>query len=173
MSSIYEYNSSQVTYTTVGNTGAASIAVPIALTSPSELATNNMVVYPGGGYISRADYDAMVANATGDPRPSFTLELYAEVKCTFSLATYPGIDTQDLYFGVNFGRFGTFRVPMYCYAVAVGTTAFFNATSIMCFDQYDDTLPSDTANAFVYDNNGAFIPVFSGVMSFRINYRSQ
>ena len=173
MSSVFEFNSGQVTYTTVGLTGATQSAVPIALTSPSELAANNMVVYPGGGYISKVDYDAMVLNAITEPRPSISLELYAEVKCTFSLATYPGIDTQDLYLGVNFGRFGSFQVPMYCYAVAAGTTAFFNATSIMCFDIYDDTLPSDTANAYVYDRNGAFIPVFSGVMGFRINYRSQ
>lgn len=173
MSSVYEYNSGQVTYTTVGNTGATQASVPIALTSPSQLAANNMIVFPGGGYISKADYDAMVANATSDPRPSFTLELYAEFKGEFSLVTYPGIDTQDLYFGVNFGRFGTFRVPMYCYGVAAGVSALFNATSIMCFDQYDDTLPSDTAVAFVYDRAGTFIPVFGGVMSFRINYRSQ
>jgi hypothetical protein len=172
MSSVYEYNSGQVSYTTVGNTGASATAVPIALVSPSELAANNMVVYPGLGYIDKVDYDAIIANATSDPRPSFTLELYAEFKGQFSLVTYPGIDTQDLYFGVNFGRFGTFRIPMYCYGVAAGVSAFFNATSIMCFDQYDDSLPSDTANAFVYDRNGAFIPVFSGVMSFRINYRS-
>jgi len=173
MSSVYEFNSGQVTYTTVGNTGAAAISVPISLTSPSELAANNMVVYPGGGYISRADYDAIIANVNGDPSPSFTLELYAEFKGSFSLATYPGIDTQDLYLGVNFGKFGRFQVPMYCYGVAAGVSAFFNATSIMCFDQYDDTLPSDTAVAYVYNRNGAFVPVFSGVMSFRINFRSQ
>ena len=135
MSSVYEFNSGQVTYTTVGNTGAATISVPITLTSPSELAANNMVVYPGGGYISRADYDAIVANATGEPRPSFSLELYAEFKGSFSLATYPGIDTQDLYLGVSFGRFGSFQVPLYCYAVNAGVSALFNTTSIMCFDQ--------------------------------------
>jgi hypothetical protein len=175
MSSVFEFNSGQVTYTTVGLTGAAALAVPIALTSPSQLAANNMVVYPGSGYISRADYDALVANATSSPKPSFSLELYAEFKGSFSLVTYPGIDTQDLYFGVSFGKFGNFQVPLYCYAVAnpIGTTAFFNATSVMCFDIYDETLPSDNAVAYVYDRNGEFTPVFSGVMSFRINYRSQ
>jgi hypothetical protein len=175
MSSVFEFNSGQVTYTTVGLTGATQSAVPIALTSPSQLAANNMVVYPGSGYISRADYDALVANATSSPKPSFSLEVYAEFKGQFSLVTYPGIDTQDLYLGVSFGKFGSFQVPMYCYAVAnpIGTTAFFNVTSVMCFDVYDDTLPSDDAVAYVYDRNGAFTPVFIGTMSFRINYRSQ
>lgn len=173
MSSVYEFNSGQVTYTTVGLTGATQTTVPIALTSPSELAATNMAVFPGGGYISKVDYDAIVANATSEPRPSFTLELYAEFKGTFSLTTYPGIDTQDLYFGVVFGKFGRFQIPLYCYDVAAGVTAYFNATSIMCFDQYDDTLPSDTAVAYVYDRNGTFTPSFNGLMSFRINYRSQ
>jgi hypothetical protein len=171
MSSVFEYNSGQVTYTTVGLTGAAALAVPIALTSPSQLAANNMVVYPGLGYISRTDYDALVANATSSPRPSFSLELYAEFKGSFSLTTYPGINTQDLLFVVSMGRFGTFRIPLYCYAASV-SEAFFNASAITCFDVYDDTLP-ENPTAFVYNNNGTFIPVFSGVMSFRINYRSQ
>ena len=172
MSSVYEFNSGQVTYTTVGLTGSTQTSVPIALTSPSVLAANNMVVYPGGGYISRGDYDALVANATSEPKPSFSLELYAEFKGSFSLVTYPGIDTQDLYFGVSFGGFGNFQVPLYCYTVDAGTTAYFNATSVMCFDIYDDTLPIDPL-AYVYDRNGAFTPSFTGVMSFRINYRSQ
>jgi hypothetical protein len=170
MSSVYEYNSGQVTYTTVGLTGAAASAVPIALTSPSELAANNMVVYPGGGYIDKAEYDALVANVNSDPRPSFTLELYAEFKGSFSLVTYPGIDTQDLLFVVSMGRFGTFRVPLYCYAVN-SVAAAFNASAILCFNVYDDTLP-ENPSALVYDNNGLFIPSFTGIMSFRINYRS-
>jgi hypothetical protein len=171
MSSVFEFNSGQVTYTTVGNTGAAASAVPIALTSPSQLVANNMVVYPGGGFISRASYDKLVANATGSPTPSFSLELYAEFKGSFSLVTYPGINTQDLLFVVSMGRFGTFRIPLYCYAASV-SEALFNASAVVCFDQYDDTLP-ENPTAFVYDNDGTFIPVFTGTMSFRINYRSQ
>jgi hypothetical protein len=171
MSSVYEFNSGQVTYTTVGNTPSGESGIPIVLTSPSELAVNNMIVYPTSGYISKASYDELVANATSLPRPSFSLELYAEFKGSFSLTTYPGINTQDLLFVVGMGRFGTFRIPLYCYAASV-SEALFNASAIACFDVYDDTLPAPTT-AFVYDNNGTFIPSFSGVMSFRINYRSQ
>lgn len=171
MSSVFEFNSGQVTYTTVGNTASTASAVPIALTSPSELATNNMIVFPGGGYISLAEYDALVANATSSPRPSFSLEVYAEFKGSFSLTTYPGINTQDLLFVVSMGRFGTFRIPLYCYSASV-SEALFNASAIVCFDQYDDTLPEDPT-AFVYNNTGTFIPVYKGLMSFRINYRSQ
>ena len=171
MSSVFEYSSGQVTYTTVGNTASTASAVPIALTSPSELAANNMIVFPGSGFISRASYDELVANATSSPRPSFTLELYAEFKGSFSLTTYPGINTQDLLFVVSMGRFGTFRIPLYCYSASV-VEALFNASAVVCFDQYDDTLPEDPT-AFVYDNDGTFIPVYKGVMSFRINYRSQ
>ena len=167
---VYEFSSGQVTYTTVGNTGAATSAIPIVLSSPSDLAANNMVVYPGGGYISTAEYDALVANATSDPTPSFSLELYAEFKGGFSLATYSGIDTHDLVLEVAMGKFGSFAVPLYCYNKTV-STAFFNASSIMCFDTFDDTLPAATS-VLVYDNAG-YIPSFTGVVSFRINYRSQ
>jgi hypothetical protein len=173
MSSIYEFNSGQVTYTTVGFTGSTGPSIPIVITGPAQLAANNMVVYPGGGFIDKVDYDAILANVNSSPTPTFTLELYAEFKGTFSVVEYPTVATDDLYLGINFGKFGRFQVPMYCYS-ATASVAYFNATSIMCFDVYDDTLPSDTTVAYVYNRStGITNPVFYAVMSFRINYRSQ
>lgn len=176
MSSVYEFSSGQVTYTTVGLTGSTGATIPITIDSSADLAANNMVIFPGSGYISNASYDEIVANVTSVPRPSFSLEMYVEFKGDFSVTTYSGIDTHTLLLIVSVGRFGTFRVPLFCYAVSPlvsPTVASFNATSIISFDSYDTTLPDDAPYIVMFDNTSRTRPSFTGVLSYRMSFRSQ